>query len=90
MSGPAREIDLHGRGVESALRHLEQELTYCRARGVSPVLVIVGRGWNSPGQRPVLGPAVRKWLEGRSGRELGVVECRSQNQGGAFLVRLKG
>ena len=87
---PARKVDLHGRGLRSALRHLEQELTFCRARRMSPVLVVTGRGWNSPGQEPVLGPAVRAWLDGPEGRALGVVECRLVHKGGALLVRISG
>ena len=83
-----RTIDLHGFRVETALRHLEQELTYCRARRISPVLVVTGRGWGSPGGRPVLAPRVRAWLEGPEGRALGVVECRPVARGGALSVRL--
>ena len=90
MSEAARQIDLHGMRVESALRRLEQELTYCRARKVSPLLVVVGRGWHSPGQKPVLGPAVRKWLDGPGGKALGVADCQPVHQGGALLVRLRG
>lgn len=89
MSEP-REIDLHRMKVDSALRFLTQELTYCRARGVEDLLVIVGRGWHSPGQRPVLGPAVRSWLEGPKGRALGVVECREEARGGALRLRIRG
>ena len=90
MSEPVREIDLHGRRVEGALRFLEQELTYCRARRLSPVLVIVGRGWHSPGQRAVLAAAARAWLEGPRGRGLGVAGLKVSNQGGAFLVDVEG
>ena len=88
MSEP-REIDLHGMRVETALRFLTQELTYCRSRRIGELLVIVGRGWHSPGQRPVLGPAVRRWLEGPEGRALGVVEHREEAAGGALRLRLE-
>jgi DNA-nicking Smr family endonuclease len=85
---PAHEVDLHGRGVESALRHLTQELAYCRSRGLSPVLVLTGRGWHSPGQESVLTPAVQTWLRGRAARALGVGDCQLTHGGGAILVRL--
>ena len=85
---PAHQVDLHRRGVASALRHLEQELTYCRSRRLSPVLVVTGRGWHSPGQKSVLTPAVQTWLQGREGRALGVTGCQLTHGGGALLVRL--
>jgi len=85
---PAHEIDLHGLDVPRALARLEQELTFCRARRISPVLVIAGRGWGSAGRKPVLAPATRAWLAGPAGRALGVVECRPTGRGGAFWVRL--
>ncbi len=86
---PAREIDLHGLGIERARARLEEELTFCRARRLSPLLVITGRGWNSPGQKPVLGPVLSAWLKGPAGRALGVAECRSTSAGGALLVSLR-
>lgn len=88
MTDAPREIDLHRMRLESALRFLEQEVTYCSARGISPLRVVVGRGWHSPGQRPVLAPAVREWLLGPRGRALGVRECREDARGGALLVRI--
>jgi DNA-nicking Smr family endonuclease len=87
---PEREIDLHGMKVSSALRFLTQELTFCRARRIGLLRVVVGRGWNSRGQQPVLGPAVRAWLQGPEGRALGVVDCKPDGRGGALLVRVKG
>ena len=86
---PVYEIDLHGMGQASALARLVEQLTFCRARRMTPVLVITGRGWGSEGGRAVLAPAVKDWLEGAEGRALGVVECRPQHRGGAFWVRLE-
>ena len=76
-------------GLAQALAHLEAELTFCRARPMTPILVITGRGWGIEGGPAVLAPAVRDWLEGREARELGVVECRAQHRGGAYWVRLE-
>lgn len=86
---PAREVDLHGMRVEQAIRHLTGELTFCRARNMTPVLVIVGKGWNSPGGKPVMGPAIVKWLRGPEGRNLGVRDCQPTRGGGAYLVRIE-
>lgn len=85
---PAYRVDLHGLGVERALARLERELAHCRLRGLSPVLVITGRGWGSAGGNPVLAPAVRRWLQGSEGRRLGVAECRPVHRGGALWVRI--
>ncbi len=82
------EIDLHGLTVERAIRRLEQELTVCRARRTTPVLVITGRGFGSAGQQSVLGPAIEKWLRGARGGALGVVQCRRVQRGGALWVEL--
>lgn len=84
---PAREIDLHGMPVARALKFLEHELTLCRARRISPLLVITGRGWGRADGRGVLGPAVREWLA-RRGREFHVVEQRPTAKGGALWLRL--
>ena len=84
---PSREIDLHGLDVARALRKLEAELVFCRARRISPLLVITGRGWGSSGGKGVLFPAVRKAIEQRAA-EFGVVECRPAAKGGALWVRI--
>lgn len=86
---PVHEVDLHGLTVARALARVEAELTFCRARRMSPVLIITGRGWGNPDGRSRLAPAVRAWLEGREGRALGVRECRAVHDGGAFWVRLE-
>jgi DNA-nicking Smr family endonuclease len=86
---PQRELDLHGLPPERALARLREELAFCRARRISPLLVIVGRGWNSPDGRPVLAPAVRRWLEGAEARALGVREARPHSRGGALWVRVQ-
>jgi DNA-nicking Smr family endonuclease len=47
--------------VDEALQRLEFELRRLQRRGVREAVVIHGRGHNSPGGIPVLGPAVREW-----------------------------
>jgi len=82
------EVDLHGCTVESAERRLLTELTRCRAAGRTPVLVITGKGYGSHGGQGVLGPAIKKWLNGPGGARVGVSGLRSLRAGGAYEVAL--
>lgn len=82
------EVDLHGCTVESAERRLLAELTRCRATGRTPVLVITGKGFGSHGGQGVLGPAIKKWLNGPGGARVGVSGLRSLRAGGAYEVAL--
>ncbi|MEM9381522.1 MAG: Smr/MutS family protein [Planctomycetota bacterium] len=84
----SHEVDLHGCTVDRAERRLREELTRCRAAGRSPVLVITGKGYGSPGGNGVLGPAVEAWLKGREGVALGVSGVRRMRTGGALEVTL--
>jgi len=79
---------LHGLRKEAAVRRLARELHACRVRGAAGLLVVCGRGWGSPGQRGVLGPAVRAWLDGPEARALGVRGVKPAHKGGAFELRL--
>ena len=81
-------IDLHGLTVEAARRRLEQELHACRLRGTTRLRVVVGRGWGSPGQRSVLGPALETWLGGPEARSRGVQRVSRAAKGGAFELEL--
>ncbi len=55
------ELDLHGFLKEEALRRLEHFIASAFARGLQAVLVITGKGINSP-EGPVLPGAVAAWL----------------------------
>jgi DNA-nicking Smr family endonuclease len=55
------ELDLHGLGREEALEYLGRFITGAFQRGQGAVLVITGKGNNSPGE-PVLQRAVVGWL----------------------------
>ncbi len=59
----ARELDLHGSVRDDAVRKLQQFVTGAYGRGDQAVLVITGKGINSP-EGPVLPAAVRGWLAG--------------------------
>lgn len=56
-------IQLRRLRAEAALGRLELMLGVHRRRGQLQVLVVHGRGHNSPGGQAVLGPLVRQWLD---------------------------
>lgn len=56
-------IHLRRLRAETALERLELTLQVHRHRGQLQVLVVHGRGHNSPGGQAVLGPLVRRWLD---------------------------
>jgi DNA-nicking Smr family endonuclease len=85
-----RQIDLHGLTREEALEELPRFLRNARVHGEKAVLVITGKGNNSPGE-PVLQQAVAAWLR-EVGREF-VLEFapapREMGGSGAFVVFLR-
>jgi DNA-nicking Smr family endonuclease len=86
----AQELDLHGSLREEALRRLQHFVTGAYARGDQAVLVITGKGINSP-EGPVLSVAVSEWLRG-PGKEM-VAEFhqapRDKGGSGAVVVFLR-
>jgi dsDNA-specific endonuclease/ATPase MutS2 len=68
-SGPVRDpaappsIHLRKLKVEDAMERLEFQLRAYAAKGQREVLVVHGKGSNSPGGVSVLGPLVRKWCD---------------------------
>lgn len=85
-----QELDLHGQIKDEALVSLEQFIAGAYRQGLQTVLVITGKGINSP-EGPVLQGAVSSWL-GESGRGM-VAEFapapREMGGSGAFVVFLK-
>lgn len=86
----SEELDLHGDVKEEALRRLEHFITGAHHRGRKAVLVITGKGINSP-DGPVLQGAVADWLR-NAGKKL-VSEFakapRDKGGSGAFVVFLR-
>ncbi|CAG0949077.1 hypothetical protein GEOBC_00072 [Geobacteraceae bacterium] len=84
------ELDLHGLTRQEALESLEQFIAGAHRRDQKAVLVITGKGNNSPGE-PVLQGAVLSWLRER-GKGM-VAEFtpapRELGGGGAIVVFLK-
>jgi len=86
----SRELDLHGFLKDEALMRLEQFVADAYSGGQQAVLVITGKGINSP-EGPVLQGAVAEWLR-KKGKGL-VAEFspapRALGGNGAFAVFLK-
>jgi DNA-nicking Smr family endonuclease len=86
----SRELDLHGFLKDEALIHLEQFIASAFNQGRAAVLVITGKGINSP-EGPVLPGAVAAWLR-EKGRGM-VAEFSSApltlGGSGALVVFLK-
>ncbi len=84
------ELDLHGYLRDEALVRLEHFLSSTFARGLQAVLVITGKGINSP-EGPVLRGAVSTWLQTKGRGVVAEFAPAPGNLGGsgAFVVFLK-
>jgi DNA-nicking Smr family endonuclease len=60
-------LDLHGLGVQDALRETEQFLRDAQEEGLGSVRIVYGKGHGSRGGRGVLREVVPRWLD-TSGR----------------------
>ncbi len=84
------ELDLHGLTKDEALDFLASFVAAAGRRGQQAVLIITGKGINSPGE-PVLLSAVSDWLR-EEGRDMVAEFCPAPptlGGGGAFVVFLK-
>ncbi len=84
------ELDLHGLTRDEALQSLERFITGAYNRGQRAVLVITGKGNNSPDE-PVLQGAVSGWLRDRGKKMVAEFSPATRQLGGsgAFVVFLK-
>jgi DNA-nicking Smr family endonuclease len=85
-------VDLHGMPLDDARRAVDEFLAERQRRGERCVLVITGKGKNSPGQQGVLREGIPQWLaRGPSSRRiLAFVTARSCDGGeGALYVLLR-
>jgi len=57
-------LDLHGLGVQAALRETEAFLRDAQEQGLGSVRIVYGKGHRSPGGRGVLREVVPRWLDG--------------------------
>jgi len=86
----SEELDLHGLLKDDALRRLEHFTASAYARGLQAVLVITGKGLNSP-DGPVLPGAVAAWLreQGKGMVAEFLPAPRDRGGSGAIVVFLK-
>ncbi len=56
------EIDLHGMTVNEARVYLLDFLGECKVDGSRVLLIVHGKGYSSPGAKPVIKPMVNRWL----------------------------
>ncbi len=84
------ELDLHGLFKDEALVRLERFIEGAYDRGEKAVLVITGKGINSP-EGPVLRGAVSEWLCGKGRRVVAEFAPAPGDRGGsgAFVVFLR-
>lgn len=86
----SQELDLHGFLKDEALARLERFVADARGRGQQAVLVITGKGINSP-EGPVLQGAVAEWLREKGKGMVAEFSPAPRELGGsgAFVVFLK-
>ena len=84
---PDDEIDLHGLTVAEARLRLADFLLRAGGRRLRCVRVIHGKGFSSPGMRPVLKPAVRAWLR-QDVRVLAYATAQAHDGGGGAVYVL--
>jgi len=85
-----QELDLHGLLRDEAISRLEHFIANAFSRGMEAVLVITGKGINSP-EGPVLRGAVEAWLRGQGKKIVAEFSPAPRDKGGsgAFVVFLK-
>jgi DNA-nicking Smr family endonuclease len=83
---PQDELDLHGLYEREALEALKRFISRSRERGLKKVLVIHGKGRHSA-QTPVLGRAVRKFLEScPQAGDFGTASREDGGQGAVWVI----
>lgn len=84
------ELDLHGFQKDEALFRLDHFIKSSVARGLRAVLVITGKGINSP-EGPVLHGAVMEWLRKQGRGQVAELATAPRDKGGsgAIVVFLK-
>jgi hypothetical protein len=88
--GAPPSIMLRKLPLVEALDRLAAQLGAHARAGADEVLVVHGRGTNSPGGVPVLGPAVRQWCDEHPGTVAGWREAPARWGGpGAIVVSLR-
>jgi len=80
-------LDLHGMHLQQARDQVESFVRDCRVRGDRVVLIVHGRGLNSPGQHSVLRGEVTAWLsEGKCAVHVSAFVTAAPELGGEGAV----
>lgn len=84
------ELDLHGYTRDEAIAKLERFIAGAYQRQLDAVLIITGKGINSP-EGPVLQVAAKEWLEGRGKVMVSEFTTAPRDKGGsgAFVAFLR-
>lgn len=77
---PQAHIDLHGLTKDEAWERMNSFVSECVRRELKKILIIHGKGNHSNGSDPVLGPAVRMFIE--QDKRLGAYGHPDRNNGG--------
>ena len=81
----SEELDLHGFLKDEALKRLEHFIANAYARGSQSVLVITGKGINSP-EGPVLPGAVAAWLREQGRGMIAEFHPAPRDRGGSGAI----
>jgi len=88
--GAPPEILLRKLTASEALGRMETQLRAFAHQGQKEVLVVHGKGHNSPGGMSILGPEVRKWCDDHPSVVVSWREAPTKWGGeGAIVVKLK-
>jgi DNA-nicking Smr family endonuclease len=81
-------LDLHGLGVQDALKQTEQFLRDAQAAGLGSVRIVYGKGRGSRGGRGVLREVIPRWLDTEGGPYVRRYERRPDSSGldGGMIV----
>ena len=90
--GRVPELDLHGLGVQEAIRESESFLRDAQGAGVAEVRIVYGKGRGSPGGRGVLCEVIPRWLAADGQRYVAEATPEPDATGadGAIRVKVRG
>lgn len=77
-------LDLHGLRVDEARETLGAFIRHSRSKGLRCIRIIHGKGYGSPGRKPVLKSRVHRWLVQKS-EVIAFVQAKG-NEGGAGAI----
>lgn len=79
---PEAHIDLHGLNSEQAYQNLVGFFRSAYHKGVRTVLIVTGRGLNSPNGTPILRPKIQDWFVKEPFRRVVLAFCTAKQEDG--------